>query len=161
MRRGLGPDSEYFIAFLPLALLIPVYFILRALLTGHWHRTRIKPLFEGRYAHLMQRKYWVFWLFRLPYLGNHEERVAFLHFGYCSNFAQSRPADSSRRSNELEIQAINSDVVFYASLDHKIVVNFLFQHHPWHAEWVHQIAITYDQDRMICLTLLIEAINSS
>ena len=58
MRRGLGPDSEYFIAFLPLALLIPLYFILRALLTGHWRRTRIKPLFEGHYAHLMQRKYW-------------------------------------------------------------------------------------------------------
>lgn len=63
MRRGLGPDSEYFIAFLPLALLIPLYFILRALLTGHWRRTRIKPLFDGRYAHLMQRKYWAFGFF--------------------------------------------------------------------------------------------------
>lgn len=58
MQRGLAPDSEYFFAFLPLTLLIPLYFILRALLTGHWRHTRIKPLFNGRYAYLMQRKYW-------------------------------------------------------------------------------------------------------
>lgn len=54
--------SDYAIALFPIALYFLLHILGNAVLAGRWRRLRMKPLFQGRYQHVMQNRYWA-WAF--------------------------------------------------------------------------------------------------
>lgn len=52
------PDNEYFIAFAPLLVAYLFWRVGRGLLVGRLRNARMKPLFGGRFAHLLHRRFW-------------------------------------------------------------------------------------------------------